>query len=103
MGTLVNGVVLLEQELWGIPQGESPAQLPAEIPAGGFEAPDDFFSVLLVEHADENLGVPEIRCGVHVGDGDQPVDSGVLDGAQQGCQLPLDFFIDPTNSIGSSG
>ena len=99
MGALVDGVIGLEHQLRGIAQGEGAAQLPAQVAAGGLEALDDFFHVALVQHAHIDLGVAQVRGGLHVRDGDQPMHTGVFYGAEERCQLPLDLFVDPSDSI----
>ena len=99
LGALVDGVVLHELELGGIAQVEGAAQLAAQIAGGGLEALDHFFHVALVQHADVDLAKAQVRGGLHRRDGHQTMDPGVLDGANEGGQLPLDLLVDTSDAI----
>ena len=77
------------------------AQLPAEIPAGGFEARQGLLGIFPLQKADIHLGIAQIRGGFYPGDGDHGVlHSGVLDGPQKGGQLLHDLLIDSIDTIG---
>ena len=99
MGSGVNGVVLHKLQLRGVTQLEGSAQLPPQVAPGGLQALDDLLHVALVQHADVNLRVAEIRGGVHRRDGHQAVHPGVFHGADKGGQLPLDLLVDASDAI----
>ena len=65
VGSLDNGVVLDKGQLWGVAQLERPAQLPAQIAGGGPQPLEHLGAVPLVQYGDIDLGVPQIRGGLH--------------------------------------
>ena len=62
VGALLNGVVGLEDQLRGVPQGEGPAQLPGEgTPPGGLQPRMTSLTSLWSQDAYIDLGVPQVR------------------------------------------
>ena len=62
-------VVQLEHQLWRIAQLQAAAELAPEPAARGFEPAQGVFLLFLVEDADINFAVAQIRRGVDAGDG----------------------------------
>ena len=102
MGPVLDGVVADKLELRRIAELEGMAQLPAEEAGGGFQPLENLFFLVLVQHADIDPGIAQIVGGVHPGDGHHAGagDPGVLQIAELGRQLPLDFVVDAVDSVG---
>ena len=101
MRAVFERVVQLEHQLGRIAQLQAAAELAPEPAARGFEPAQGVFLLFLVEDADINFAVAQIRRGVDAGDGKQRLYARVLERADQIGKLALDLFIDPSNSIGS--
>ena len=96
---LVNGVIRREDQLRRIPEGHPLGQLPTEVAGGGLQALDHVLPIPLVQGTDIHLTVPQIRRGVHSGNGDQATHPGIFQIGNELCQLPLDVIVDAYNSI----
>ena len=94
-------MILGPHKLRRMPQAQAVCQLMAQIAAGGLEPLKHFSGLFLVIDRDVDLGVVQIGCRLHAGHGNHCLlYAGVLQRPQQIGQLPLDFFVDSTNSVG---
>ena len=98
VGAVVNGVVPDKGEFRGGPKVHSVTQLPAEIAGSGTQALDYLVGILLVQHADKYLGKFQVVGGLHPRDGNEPLDPGVLYGANEFGEGTLDLFVDAAHT-----
>ena len=104
VGAVGDGVIGEELQLRRIAQIKPLPQLPPQIAAGGFQTLQKVLFVGPVHSADVDPGIPQVRRGVHVGDGQQrSADPGIFHRAHKLAQLFLDLVVDTTDTIGSHG
>jgi|GEM_PF-170379 len=94
-------IVEREDELRRVAQLQPAAELAPQPAARRLQPADRILRPCLLEHADIDFTVAQIRRGIHARDGDHGLHPRVLERADQLRQLPLDLLIDPADSIGS--
>ena len=99
-GTVGDGIVQRPDDLRAVAQPQIAAQLAAQKPGGALQSLHGLLGLVLLEEADIDLGIPQVRSGLHTGDRDHHIlYPGVLHIAQKGGKLLLDFIVDGIDAI----